>query len=195
MINIENLKKFIEKFPLFFGVAEKLNANSIDWMIGGSGCLFLLGNERLPDDVDVFLPDEQHDKADKIFGIELFTHTSKSENVRNSNPDGDHSIQLTSHLEFNFDKHYYFGINDAVKQKRIKFQYEGLDLYLLPVEDVLLIKALLQRGLEENKFDIEDIEKFMKIYRIDPIYLNQRIKELDAESRVGDIFKRLGYLK
>lgn len=191
MISQDNLKQFISQFPLFEPTAQKLNDDSINWMIGGSGCLFLLGNERIPDDVDIFLPDDQHDKADDLFGIKSYTHTPSSGPVRNSNPQGDHSIQLTSHLEFNFDKHYYFSITASVMEKRVKFSYQDLSIYLLPPEDVLLIKALLQRGPEEGKKDIEDINNFMKIYQIDMDYLGKRIMELNAGERVSNIFKQI----
>ncbi len=188
MTNPKKLEEFILRFPLLVVVAKKLNDASIDWMIGGSSCLFLLGNERIPGDVDIFLPDNQHDKADELFSIESYIHTSKAGPVRNSNPESNHSIQFSSHLEFNFDKQYKFSVTNIVKQKRIKFEYNGIDFYLLPSEDVLLIKALLQRGPEEGKKDIEDIQNFVNIYPIDHNYLNGRIKELNAEERVGGIF-------
>lgn len=189
MINNANLAKFVSKFPLFIATAKQLNGASINWMIGGSSCLFLLGNERPPDDVDIFVPDDEHDKADQLFRIKSYIHASPAGPVRNSNPEGDHSIQLTSHLEFNFDKHYEFGVTDMVTKKRIKFEYNGENIYLLPPEDVLLIKALLQRGPAEGKNDMEDIENFMRIYEIDHVYLSSRIQELGTEERVGNIFK------
>lgn len=190
MISNEKTEEFVTRFPLFIPTVKKLNEASIDWMIGGSGCLFLLGNKRVPDDVDIFLPDDQHNKADELFGIESYTHTSPAGPVRNSNPEGSHPIQLTSRLEFNFDKHYEFGVTDLVNQKKITFEYKGENLYLLPPEDVLLIKALLQRGPAEGKKDIEDIQNFMDIYQIDKSYLFDRIKELGAQERVGNIFTR-----
>ncbi|MBP9822129.1 MAG: nucleotidyltransferase [Candidatus Pacebacteria bacterium] len=189
MINDANLEKFISKFPLFLPTIQKLNEASVDWMIGGSGCLFLLGNNRIPDDADIYIPDDQHDTADELFGIESYTYTSPVESVRNSNPEGNHSLQLTSHLEFNIDKTYKFSITDTVKKKIVKLKYEDINLFLLPPEDVLLIKALLQRGPKEGKNDIEDIKTFMAVYKIDMAYLDHRVKELDAEERVGNIFK------
>ncbi|MEK7078297.1 MAG: nucleotidyltransferase [Patescibacteria group bacterium] len=189
MVNPKKLEEFISKFPLLVSVAKKLNKASIDWMIGGSSCLFLLGNKRVPDDVDIFLSDNQHDKTDELFNIESYTHTSKAGPVRNSNPEDNHSIQFSSHLEFNFDKQYKFSVTDSVKQKRIQLEYKDVNLYLLPPEDVLFIKALLQRGQEEGKKDIEDIQNFVNIYPIDHKYLNERIKKLNAKERVSSIFK------
>jgi hypothetical protein len=47
---------------------------------------------------------------------------------------------------------------------------------------------LLQRGPAEGKKDIEDVNNFLNIYKIDRNYLVTRIQELGAESRVKGIF-------
>jgi predicted nucleotidyltransferase len=188
MIKEEKIEQFISKFPSLLPVAKKLNEAKISWIIGGSSCLFLLGNDRVPGDVDIFILDNQHDKVDKLFGIKSFTHRTSAETVRNSNPGGEHSIQFTSHVEYDFDKHYKYDITETVLGKVIKFTYEGQNLYLLPPEDVLSIKALLQRGPAEGKRDIEDINNFLKIYKVDKDYVETRIKELGAENRVKGIF-------
>jgi predicted nucleotidyltransferase len=183
------LEDFVTRFPLILPVVKKLNEANLTWMIGGSSCLFLLGNKRVPDDVDIYLLDDEHDAADHLFGIESYIFSSRLESVRNSNPEGEHSIQLTSHLEFNLDRKYKFSITPLVIDKRIEVQFEGNSLYLLSPEDALLVKALLQRGPEVGKKDIEDIQNFMALYQIDRAYLSERIGELGAEKRVGTIFQ------
>lgn len=188
MINNEKIEEFVRKFPTLTSAVKVLNDASIDWLIGGSSCLFLLGNKRIPDDVDIFIPNDQHDKVDALFGMKSYTHNSPAGPVRNSNPNGDHSIQFTSHVEFNYDKHYEFRIIDTVLRKKVDFKIASQNLYLLPPEDVLLIKALLQRGPAEGKKDIEDINNFVAIYKIDQKYLSERISELGAEDRVKNIF-------
>jgi len=187
-IKEEKIKQFISKFTSLLPVVKKLNEANIDWLIGGSSCLFLLGNDRVPGDVDIFIPDHQHDKVDELFEIKSFTHRTLAEAVRNSNPGGEHSIQFTSHVEYDFDKHYKYDITETMLEKATKFTYEGQNLYLLLPEDVLLIKALLQRGPAEGKKDIEDVNNFLNIYKIDRNYLVTRIQELGAESRVKGIF-------
>ncbi len=190
MINSQRIQQFISQFPLLLPTVKKLNTAHITWMIAGSGCLFLFGNERKPDDVDMFLKNDEHDQADTLFGIESFFYTSSTEHVRNSNPEGSHAIQLTSQIEFFLDnKKYSFEITDRVIQKRIQFEYEGNNFWVLPPEDVLLIKALLQRGPEVGKKDVEDINNFLKIYpNLDREYLQARITELGAAERVKNIF-------
>ena len=169
-MNAETTKQFIAKFPKLESTLSILDKNNIQWMIGGSGSLFLLGNKRVPDDVDIFIQDSDHDKVDMLFGIKSFQYTSATENVRNSNPDNDHSMQITSHLAITTNsKKYDLRITDDVVANRIQLPYQERTLWLLPPEDVLLIKALLQRGKDVGKNDIEDITNFMK-------------------DRVGDVF-------
>lgn len=187
-INTDNLAAFITKFPKLLPIAKILNENKVNWLIGGSSCLFLLGNKRMPDDVDIFLPDIEHDRVDQVLSLESYTHTSKSASARNSNPNGDHSIQFTSHLEFNFDKNYKFSITDTIVRQRISFEHNGININLLPPEDVLIIKALLKRGKDQGKCDIEDINRFRDIYQLNTEYLSLRITELDCKDRVGNIF-------
>lgn len=183
-MNKQRIDEFKIKFPTLTGILEKLTEHGIDWMIGGSGCLFLLGNDRTPDDVDIFIKSGQHDKADQIFGIKSFVYMSPLEHVRNSNPTGDHSLQLTSNLKITVgNKIYDLDITpEMFEQSQVS---DGIRL--LPPEDVLLIKALLQRGVDVNKHDIEDIKKFESIYSINNQYLKKRIDSLDAEERVHGI--------
>ncbi|OHB25407.1 MAG: hypothetical protein A2542_00225 [Parcubacteria group bacterium RIFOXYD2_FULL_52_8] len=180
---------FVAKFPKLAEVVGRLNANNIDWMISGSGCLWFYGNKRLPNDVDFFLRDEQHDVADKLFGIESFTYTSPLENVRNSNPFGDHDMQLTSHLRISVEgRTYSMSMGDAVFAQRKRVESSIGTLWLIPPEDALLIKALLQRGPDMGKQDLDDIKSFLAIYAPNMDYLQKHIAAIGAEERVKGIF-------
>lgn len=188
MQSVNKTKQFIRKFPLLLPTLEKFKENNIEYAIGGSGCLFLLGNDRFPDDVDIFIQDEDHDRVDKLFNMESFEYKSATESVRNSNPEGDHSIQITSHLKITIaGKEYDLRIKDETLNQRIIIKEGECTLKLLPPEDVMIIKAILQRGKEVGKKDLEDIENFKKIYTLEENYLNERIKTIGAEERVGNI--------
>ncbi|MEK9131083.1 MAG: hypothetical protein AAB429_03130 [Patescibacteria group bacterium] len=189
-MNPDRLNIFFDRFPQLRSTLEKLNAAKIPYAIGGSGCLFLLGNERLPDDVDIYLRNEDHDAVDQLFDIVSFIYESPLEHVRNSNVNGDHSIQLTSHLTISAEgKSYDLSLTPDVLEARLQSAHDSLEVFLYPPEDVLLIKALLQRGADVGKHDIEDIEAFRQRYpqlRLD--YLQQRIQSLGAQDRVQKIF-------
>ncbi len=189
-ISPEHLQIFFERFPLLSDTLRKLTLAEIDFAIGGSSCLFLLGNERLPDGVDIYIPGAQHDEADRLFGIESFTYQSAQENVRNSNPEGNYSIQLTSGLVLTVqDKEYNLELTSDVLAARLRTSYKGQRVILYPPEDVLLVKALLQRGADVGKHDVVDIKNFRQIYpdlRME--YLQSRVATLGAAGRVTTIF-------
>ncbi len=186
----ERVQRFFERFPLLKPTIQALNHAAIPFAIGGSGCLFVLGNERLPDDVDIYLPNDRHDEADALFSCTSYRYESSQENVRNSNPEGNHAIQLTSDLVLTIqDKRYNLALMQEVLDHRLEAEYEGERVTFYPPEDVLLIKALLQRGEDVGKHDLRDIETFLKIApSLRQDYLQARITALGAEERVGNIF-------
>lgn len=55
-IQPQRVQAFFKRFPQLESVIKTLNAMDILYAIGGSGCLFFLGNARTPDDVDIYLP-------------------------------------------------------------------------------------------------------------------------------------------
>lgn len=187
------MRLFFARFPLLKQTVQTLNHAHIPFAIGGSGCLFVLGNDRLPDDVDIYLPNEHHDEADALFQCVSYRYESTQENVRNSNPEGNHSIQLTSDLMLTIQgKRYDLALTAEVLEHRLEAEFEGEKVAFYPPEDVLLIKALLQRGTDVGKHDIEDIEKFLKIFpHLRAEYLQKRISALEAGERVKNVFGAL----
>jgi hypothetical protein len=184
----DKILRIKKEFPIFSETIEILNMNTIDWCIGGSGGLFLLGNDRFPDDIDIYVRDREHDVVDKLFGISSFQYYSSLENVRNSNPRGDHSMQITSHLNISvLNKIYHWQVDDELLAQSRQID----EIRLCPPEDILLIKALLQRGIEVGKHDIDDIKNFAKIYNLDKEYFQKRVTILDAELRVKNIWRYL----
>lgn len=190
---MDRIATFFKQFPALLPVVTTLNEHQINWMIGGSGCLYLLGNKRVPDDVDIYLADNQHDQVDALFGIQSFTFISDQERVRNSNPNNNHRIQLTSHLTLTVGGQSYsfdFG-EESYRRQHQHLSYKGQVVHLLAAEDVLVIKALLQRGLAVGKNDVADINAFQEIYKaLNIMYLHKRIKSLRAEARVQAIWPK-----
>lgn len=177
---LEELAKF---FPLLIPTARKLNAHSLAWLIAGSGCLYVYGNERQPQDLDFYLTAASHDRADQIFTIPSYPYSSPVEKVRNSNPHGDHSLQFTSQLQItNQGKIYDLAPTELVLAHRGQIEYDQEIIYFAPVEEVLLVKVLLGRGPEAGKHDLEDVRNFLKIGpQIDESYLAARQAELGLD--------------
>jgi len=180
----DRLNNLLAKFPLLLSTAQKLNENDLIWMIGGSACLYLYGNGRMPGDIDIYLPAAQHELANEIFGIESYVYRSPLENVKNSNPNGDHSIQLTSELEITKNGNiYYLEPTGLVLDSRKVIEVQDENFYFISVEEALLIKAILGRGADMGKQDIQDAKDFLKMYpKINSDYIQKRQKELALPS-------------
>jgi hypothetical protein len=63
----------------------------------------------------------------------------------------------------------------------------------MAVEDVIVIKAILQRGLDRGKYDLSDIESIMisRIVPLDLAYLWERANKCQAASRVSAVLNRV----
>ncbi len=68
----------------------------------------------------------------------------------------------------------------------------SVNVPVVPVEDNILFKAILQRGGAENKFDVEDIRDRVNHEKIDTAYLKRRMKKYEAEERALPLLKELG---
>ena len=189
-INQNRVATFAERVPKLLEVAQTLNDAKIPWVIGGSGCLFVFGNERVPEDVDIFVKNSDHDRVDELFGIESFTYTSSLENVRNSNTFGDHALQCTSHLRISKGERVVnFEVTGAMLSQAWRAEHNGVALFFMPPEDPLLIKALLDRGPEVGKHDREDIAKFLQINSdINRKYLQARAQSLGVSTAKMSVF-------
>jgi hypothetical protein len=187
----KNVTTFLSKFPTLDSALDVLDKNNITYAIGGSGCLFVLGNERIPDDVDIMLLDSDHDTVDKLFAIESYQYTSSVESVRNSNPGGDHDIQMTSHLKFTIEnREYDMSLTVEMVENRFSITHNNRTYWFMAPSDVVLVKALLQRGSEVGKRDLEDVVTFIEHYKdFDFEYFNQRIESLGATDRVRKLFE------
>lgn len=181
----QRANELISRFPQLEEVAAVFNRHAIPWMIGGSGCLFVLGNDRVPDDVDIFLTRSAHAQANELFGIQSYEYTSPVERVMNSNPGGDHALQFTSGLRIVREGVWYdLEPTALVAEHAFAVDAEHSRLLFMPPEEPLLIKALLRRGPEVGKHDLEDIKKFHGIYSIDKAYLNRRAVELRLSNNI-----------
>jgi hypothetical protein len=84
----------------------------------------------------------------------------------------------------------FFLGEEAIRRIQRK-QFLGMDVPIISVEDNILFKAILQRGEEEGKHDVEHIKDMVKHEKIDLEYLRKRVRECTAEKRVSPLLKTL----
>jgi hypothetical protein len=84
-----------------------------------------------------------------------------------------------------------FFLDDEMIERARWRQLFGVVVPVMSVEDNVILKAILQRGEDEGKHDIEDIKSMIAHERIDSQYLEQRIEKCKAGKRVKQLLKPL----
>jgi hypothetical protein len=80
---------------------------------------------------------------------------------------------------------------DEEATKRIQWkEFLSVNVPVISVEDNIIFKAILQRGEEEGKHDIEHIRDMVKHEKIDIKYLRKRIRQCNAEKRVLPLLRQ-----
>jgi hypothetical protein len=83
----------------------------------------------------------------------------------------------------------FFLDKEAIERIRLK-KFLGVDVPVISVEDNLIFKAILQRGEDEGKHDIEHIRDMVRHEKIDIEYLRKRIRQCNAEKRVMPLLRQ-----
>jgi len=84
-----------------------------------------------------------------------------------------------------------FFLDDKMIERASWRQLFGVVVPVMSVEDNIILKAILQRGEDKGKHDLEDIESMIAHEKIDAQYLEERIKECQAGKRVKQLLKSL----
>ena len=182
------LPDLISRFSRLLTVAEKLNGAQIEWYIGGSACLYVLGNDRIPQNIDMYISDEAHDSADALFGVTSHEYTWESHSARNSIPytiGG--TLRLISKLQFKLPGgHYSYRMSELTRTHKIHLQYKDIDFYLAPPEDVIIIKSLQYHTdtLQRHRHGV-DISHFKKTHTLDQEYIAAKSAEISQTSASG----------
>jgi len=77
---------------------------------------------------------------------------------------------------------YFFMDEEMVKRIQWKELF-GITVPIIPVEDNIVFKAILQRGEDQGKHNVEDMQQMIKNQKIDLEYLRKRIRKYQAEKR------------
>jgi len=85
-------------------------------------------------------------------------------------------------------------MDDEMIKRLQRRQLFGVKVPVIPVEDNIIFKAILQRGEAEGKHNEEDTLCMVANEKIDLEYLEKRIKKCCAEKRVKLMLKHLGIL-
>lgn len=87
-----------------------------------------------------------------------------------------------------------FFMDEEMEEKIQRRRLFDVEIPVIPVEDNVIFKEILQRTENQGKHDIEDIRRMTKNEKVDLEYLKKRIRKYHAENRVKPLLKTLGIL-
>ncbi len=191
----ENIRKLFKKNSSLKEVLAVLSENKIKYGIFAGAHVYLLTSNRESTDVDILVADEDFKK---LVGF-LKGHIKKREekDVRGDFfylDDGD-ELEFVSRLDFTDKGELYpIRLTPLAWENTHKFFVNGVEVVLLNPVDTVLEKAILPRGKEVGKHDLEDIAALVGVVDIDKKYLKKRVIEMRAEKRVMNIIQKFNLI-
>jgi len=167
-------KSIRSKLP---AVRDKLEKAGVRWVIFAGAAAYCYGSKREVTDIDILVKLEDLDRAKAV----------KDMNIEGFDVVADLEIKT------NQGSCRFFMDDEMIERTKRKLLF-GVTVPVIPVEDNIVFKAILQRGEDQSKHDIKDIQLMVKNEKINLEYLERRIRKYRAEKRVKPLLKRLGIL-
>src|SRR4030066_500209 len=154
-------------------IRDRLDSAGVCWALFAGAAASCYGSKRDVTDFDVLVKEEDFGKTrEALKGIV--------------------GLDVAGCLKLNVEGGVYSFFMDEEMVERIKLkQLLSVNVPVVPVEDNILFKAILQRGEAENKFDVEDIRDMVNHEKIDAAYLKRRMEKYGAEERVTRLLNNL----
>ena len=191
-----NLKKLLDKIPNLRSVIETLNKNNIKYGLYAGAHVAVLTSNRESTDVDLLVADEDFDKLKELFPNSVIK--GGKSNISDGiflYPGGAEKIEFMANANMIEDgKKYPNRLTEAVWNKVVRYEVDGLTFLMLDPVDTVVMKAILQRGKGQGKHDIEDIEAIVNVIDLDKEYLKARLKEVEADKRVFRVLKKFNLI-
>jgi hypothetical protein len=183
-----NFRKIINRYPQLLSILSKLNSSNIKYGLYAGTHTSILTSNRVPTDVDFLIADEDFVKLKKLFPL------AKTKAIYNAE-----FLWLGENNEIDFmsqanaiigDSHYLFRLTDLCWDNSELIESDDFEVRVLNKADTILLKAMLQRGKERGKHDLEDIKAITEQYPIDKGYLNKRLKEVNPDERLLSVLRK-----
>lgn len=180
--SIQHYRSLLQAAPRLREVIETLNQHHIQYGIYSGSYVYIATGERVPRDIDVLVAD--HD-IPKIKGLFPACECVDKECCLFLYPFRDHKIEIVSRSVVQVGgAEYHFKLTDLAWKHTREIRCDDLRVRLCNPVDTILLKATLQRGKTEGKFDFSDIEALLRSESIDRQYLRARVREFGFTDRL-----------
>ena len=173
------------------GIKGLLEGAGIPWAVAAGAAVFLYTGNRPPTDLDLLIRPEDLDRAGQLLGSAPRVGTAAWGEVSKVEVD---PVEVVGELivRVGNDSCRYWMDDEMLRHVRTA-PFEGVEVPVLAPEDVIALKAVLQRGPEQGKHDLEDIAALATKVEVDVDYLRLRLRRMGAEERARPVLRRFGW--
>jgi len=177
-------------------ISEVFSRENITWFMWGGFAAVQYGSKRELTDFDIFVKKQDFKKAfnackdmqpTKLGVKEVHGFKGISFSITKPGCIGDF---ITDHEIIIKGEKYSFEMDNEMMSRIKKKEIHHLFLPVIPPEDLIAWKAIMQRGKELGKYDLRDVEFILKKQRIDWNYLKRRAEKCNASERVFSVIPR-----
>jgi hypothetical protein len=172
--------------------AERLDASGLPWCVMAGAAATCYGVTRPITDIDILMYSRETPRILALF---------PDGQPRPTRHPGEYALDLgpleiwwgTLRLKGG-ERLYDFTPDARLIQRVTRQQIAGVIVPIMPAEDVIVFKAILQRGPEQHKHDLEDIQAMLAApgQRPDLAYMKERAIACGALERVAPCLQRFG---
>jgi nitrogen regulatory protein PII len=156
-------------------IKSRLERAGLDWAIFAGAAVACYGSSREITDIDILVRCEDLEKARAA--------------LRQVDIEG---FDVGCGAEITTDEgEYPFFLDDEMVQRISWRELFGVNVPVMSVEDNIVLKAILQRGKEQGKHDVEDTKSMVNHENVGVKYLEKRMRICGAEKRVKPLLKSI----
>jgi hypothetical protein len=183
-------------------IAARLDAAGLGWGIFAGTAIFLYTRSRAVTDIDILVRTPAVESLVLLFPEgETLRKGGTAQSLAIAEVDLVPDLRMTADPQGNSPPQpFEFVLDDEMLSRRVWHGGDGLlwpaevSLPVLSPEDNLAFKAILQRGPERGKHDLEDVQALVAAYGgdLDWNYVGRRAQRCGALERVQDCLARMG---
>jgi len=152
--------------PKLLAVKEKLNKAGVPWAIFAGAAAYCYGSRREITDIDILVKREDLEKA-KV------------------------ALQDIDVKGFDVIASPRFFLDDEMIRRTNWKKIFGVMVPITPIEDNIVLKAILQRGVDQGKHDVEDMKLMVKNEHLDLEYLWKRARRWRAKKKATALIQTM----
>lgn len=201
----KTLTTWCQTHPAITDYFKQLNNADVRWAIFAGTSVSLLTGNRTPTDVDIIVHDDDFEKVRQLtpnaeqkipLVCDLPTGDGKVLHYRGDELAfelDDTELEVMARATKTIDNQVYnISFTDLAVENRLAVKTPQATVYIANPFDTIAIKAIMQRGPRQNKFDFEDAKALVAQCKFSSNYIAERSKQIGLDERALDFIHKAG---